>query len=224
FTTVLNYGYTTIKNLDTPDTVLLNEKSYKRVVDGLVHNDAHNDIHDLLSSINNVFLEEGSHPEAMANESELMLDNQVSLQEQSKVSLEQYNEQIGSQDNQQAMNFIRKDKQGSSLQIDDSEYEIIDDGESSKVNEQLYEIQTEANTLFSDHQSDDSLPYEKDNKPLRINRLAPLNISRKKKERAQIQYTSLSNSSEADSDKDESTSSDANDITEAQISSKLSQK
>ncbi|CAG8797108.1 12153_t:CDS:2, partial [Cetraspora pellucida] len=85
FTTVLNHGCTMIKNLDMPDTILLNRKSYKRVVDELVHND----IHDLLSSINNVFLKEGSRPEAMvqanyvehteknqANEGELMLDNQ----------------------------------------------------------------------------------------------------------------------------------------------------
>ncbi|CAG8509608.1 1016_t:CDS:2, partial [Cetraspora pellucida] len=103
--------------------------------------------------------------------------------------------------------------QGSLLQIDDSEYEIIDYGESSK------------------EQSDDSLPHEKDNKPLRINRLkskkrkhkAPLNISCKKKERAQIQYTSLSDLSEADSDKDESTSSDANDITKEQKSTTINE-
>ncbi|CAG8690875.1 16396_t:CDS:2, partial [Cetraspora pellucida] len=123
FTTVLNHGCTTIKNLDVPDTFLLNGKSYKRVVDELVHND----IHDLLLSINNVFLEEGSHPEAMVranyvehteknqtNESELMLDNQVLLQEQSKVSLEQYNEQIGSQDNQHT-----------NVEMADNQYPII---------------------------------------------------------------------------------------------------
>ncbi|CAG8828002.1 12240_t:CDS:2, partial [Gigaspora margarita] len=111
-----------------------------------------------------------------------------------------------------------------SLQIDDSENEINDNNESS-------EIQAKNNTLFSDHQeqSDDSLPQEKNNNPLCINRLvrnfdegynnyfyiynqkkylkkskkrkrkAPLNISCKKKEKTQIQYTSSSDSSKADS-------------------------
>ncbi|CAG8551184.1 5772_t:CDS:1 [Dentiscutata heterogama] len=50
FTTVLNYGCTTIKNLDEPDTILLNRNSYKKITNS--------DIHDLISSINNVFLEE----------------------------------------------------------------------------------------------------------------------------------------------------------------------
>ncbi|CAG8539960.1 10569_t:CDS:2 [Dentiscutata heterogama] len=50
-------------------------------------------------------------------------------------------------DNIQAVDFqknIHKDQQGNSSQIDNSEDEIIDDNsESSKVNEQLSEIQVE---------------------------------------------------------------------------------
>ncbi|CAG8834922.1 19787_t:CDS:10, partial [Gigaspora margarita] len=191
----------------------------------------HSDIYDLLLPINNVSLEEGSCLEAMvqanyieyteknqANEDELMLNNQISPQEQSKVSIDQYNEQFGFQDDQrtdiemtdsssnqypivlipnanmQAMNLlenIRKDKQGSS-QIDDSEDEINDNSESS-------EIQVEDNTVFSDHQSDDSLPQKKDNKSLRINRL-------------------VRNFDKADSDaEDKLTLSDTNNIVEVQI-------
>ncbi|CAG8503169.1 20756_t:CDS:2 [Gigaspora margarita] len=109
FTTVSNHSCITIKKLDAPDTVLLNGKSYKRIVDEPVHNN----IPDLLLPINNVSLKEGSHLEAMvqanyvehteknqANEDELMLNNQISPQEQSKVSIDQYNEQFGFQDDQ----------------------------------------------------------------------------------------------------------------------------
>ncbi|CAG8763159.1 16188_t:CDS:2, partial [Racocetra persica] len=95
FTTTLNHGCTTIKNLDVPSTVLLNGKSYQRIADEPIHSD----IHDLL---NNVSLEENSRPEAMAqtNYVEHTEKNQVSSQGQSAVSLDRYNEQIDSQDNQ----------------------------------------------------------------------------------------------------------------------------
>ncbi|CAG8771882.1 2306_t:CDS:1, partial [Dentiscutata erythropus] len=51
FTIILNHSCTTIKNLDIPGTVLLNEKSYQRITDEPIHSD----IHDLL---NNVSLDE----------------------------------------------------------------------------------------------------------------------------------------------------------------------
>ncbi|CAG8781649.1 6785_t:CDS:10, partial [Dentiscutata erythropus] len=194
FTTTLNHGCTTIKNLDVPSTVLLNGKSYQRIADEPIHSD----IHDLL---NNVSLEENSRSEAMAqtnyvehtekNQDESMFDNQVSPQEQSVVSLDRYNEQIDSQDNQQVVNFrenIHKDQQGSSSQINDSENEIIDD-----------------NSKSSKEQSDDSLPLEKNSKPLHVEKLC-------------------TSSSEANSDEDESTSSDTNDITEEmQISTTINE-
>ncbi|CAG8853938.1 45589_t:CDS:2, partial [Gigaspora margarita] len=42
----------------------------------MVDEPVHNNIHDLLSFINSVSLEEGPCSEAMANEGELMLDDQ----------------------------------------------------------------------------------------------------------------------------------------------------
>ncbi|KAF0473779.1 hypothetical protein F8M41_024828 [Gigaspora margarita] len=259
FTTTLNHSCTTIKNLDIPSTVLLNEKSYQRIADKPIHSD----IHDLL---NHVSLEENSHPEAMAqtNYVEHMEKNQVSSQGQSAVSLDRYNEQIDSQDNQikiyhtyveiansssnqyliilipsdnieantaqqsednqkSISKFFKATKrnQGNSSQIDNSEDEIINDNsESSKGNEQLSEIQVEADN--QQEQSDDSLLLEKNSKPLRVKKSQKIKInSSHKKERTQIKYTSLS---EADSDEDESTSSDTNDITkEMQISSTINE-
>ncbi|KAF0484678.1 hypothetical protein F8M41_022936 [Gigaspora margarita] len=59
--------------------------------------------------------------------------------------------------------------QNPTSQIDDSENKIIDDNsESSKVNEQLSEIQVEADD--QQEQSDDSPPPEKNSKPLRVNK------------------------------------------------------
>ncbi|CAG8841867.1 14074_t:CDS:2, partial [Gigaspora margarita] len=174
FTTTLNYSCTTIKNLDIPSTVLLNGKSYQRIVDKPIHSN----IHNLLLPINNVSLEE-------ANENELMLNNQILLQEQSKVSIDQYNKQFGFQDdqiknvemtdsssNQYPIVLIPNANMQGSSQIDDSEDEINDNSESS-------EIQAEDNILFSDHQeqSDNSLPQEKDNKPLPEDKLTLLDTN-----------------------------------------------
>ncbi|CAG8477745.1 31055_t:CDS:10 [Gigaspora margarita] len=91
FTTVLNHGCTTIKDLDEPDTILLNGNSYKKIADS--------DIHDLISPINNVFLEEVQtnyveHAEKNhENEEELMHDD---LQE----PLDAFPDQSNEQDNQ----------------------------------------------------------------------------------------------------------------------------
>ncbi|CAG8493516.1 3880_t:CDS:10 [Gigaspora margarita] len=213
FTTVLNHDHTTIKNLDMPDTVLLNGKSYKRMVDEPVHNN----IHDLLSSINSVSLEEGPCPEAIVQA------NYIEHTEKNQHT------DIEIADNQYPIILIPSvnfDMQESS-EIDDSEDDITDVNESSKVNKQPLEIQAEADALYSDHryeleQPDDSLSPEKNDKPSRVSKLAPLNISRKKKERVQIQYTSSSDS-KADSNEDKSTSSDMNNITEVQISTTINE-
>ncbi|CAG8613943.1 9649_t:CDS:10 [Dentiscutata erythropus] len=94
FTTVLNHGFTTIKDLDEPDTILLNGNSYKKIADS--------DIHDFISPINNVSLEEvheeglmhddlqepldvfpdqSNEQDNQENEEELILDDSISSQE-----------------------------------------------------------------------------------------------------------------------------------------------
>ncbi|CAG8790765.1 2681_t:CDS:10, partial [Dentiscutata erythropus] len=114
FTTVLNHGCTTIKDLDEPDTILLNGNSYKKIVDS--------DIHDLISPINNVSLEEVIQTNYVENaeknhkneelmqdnqeNEELILDDSISSQEPLDSQNNQENEelmldQIDSQDNQE---------------------------------------------------------------------------------------------------------------------------
>ncbi|CAG8496178.1 13957_t:CDS:2 [Gigaspora margarita] len=109
--------------------------------------------------------------------------------------------------------------QNPTSQIDDSENKIIDDNsESSKVNEQLSEIQVEADD--QQEQSDDSPPPEKNSKPLRVNKPTSLNISHKKKKH---KCNTPLHPKPILIVQDESTSSDAA-IEELQISSKLSQR
>ncbi|CAG8658502.1 2208_t:CDS:10, partial [Dentiscutata heterogama] len=205
FTTVLNHGCTTIKDLNEPDTILLNGNSYKKIVDS--------DIHDLISPINNVSLEEKNEELMQDNQEneELMLDqsndhiDSQDNQENEELILDQYNDQIDFQDNDNQENeelmldqsndqIDSQDNQRSPSQIDDSKDEIDDNSESLKVNEQSSEIQED-----DDHQK----LLLKKSKKRKCKVL--LNISCKKKEKTQIQHAS---SSETDSDKDESTSLD----------------
>ncbi|CAG8848755.1 4114_t:CDS:2, partial [Gigaspora margarita] len=133
FTTVLNHSCITIKNLDAPNTVLLNGKSYKRIVDKSVHND----ISDLLLPINN-----GSRLEAMvqANYVEYteknqkttdIVDNREPINKFFKVT--KRNQSVNLLEN------IRKDKQGS-LQINDSEDEINDNAEDKLTSSDMNDI------------------------------------------------------------------------------------
>ncbi|CAG8728496.1 7453_t:CDS:2, partial [Dentiscutata heterogama] len=103
FTTVLNHGCTTIKDLDEPDTILLNGNSYKKIVDS--------DIHDLKSPINNVSLEEvqanyvENTEKNHKNEEELMHDDlQEPLDENEELILDDSissQEPLDSQNNQE---------------------------------------------------------------------------------------------------------------------------
>ncbi|CAG8813119.1 13197_t:CDS:2, partial [Gigaspora margarita] len=132
FTTTLNHGCTTIKNLDIPSTVLLNGKSYQRIADEPIHSDIYN-------LLNNISLEEE------ANTAQQSEDNQKSISKFFKAT--KRNQVVNSREN------IHKEQD-----------EIIDDnGEPSKVNEQLSEIQVEAD----DQQSDDPPFPEKNSKPLK---------------------------------------------------------
>ncbi|CAG8808255.1 13352_t:CDS:2, partial [Dentiscutata erythropus] len=184
FTTVLNHGCTTIKDLDEPDTILLNGNSNKKIADS--------DIHDLISPINNVSLEEENGEELMHDDLQEPLDvfpdqsneqdNQCTYDEMANAPSNKYPIVLIPSVNVELLNLKL---QRSPSQINDSEDEIDDNSESSKK-------------LF--------LKKSKKRK-----RKVSLNISRKKKEKTQIQHA------ETDSDNDESTSLDAT-IEELQIS------
>ncbi|KAF0527635.1 hypothetical protein F8M41_013527 [Gigaspora margarita] len=199
---------------DEPDTIFLNGISYKKITDELVHSD----IHDLISPINfpwkryrqitlnmqrktstrfnliiikenevELTLDDSEEPsDVFSDQSIDSLDNQHTYNGMANALSNQYPIILilsvnvattdiptivqQSEDNRDSINFkVMKNNQQSPSQIDDTKDEIIDDdSESSEIQE-------------------DDDDYQK----------ASLNISRKKKEKTQIQHTS---SSETDSD------------------------